>query len=87
VRDNGDVLWVGWAFLDGHWHRMAEAQDIGTAHHQLLAATAGMKLSSGDRFLTTGGKPPVRPQDGRRTARTTSARPPTSTRHGGSQVA
>jgi hypothetical protein len=59
------ILWTGWAFLEGSWVCLAGAEDIGSCHRRLLAATAGMGLRSGDRYLVLGGHSPApqRPQD------------------------
>jgi hypothetical protein len=64
TTDPGLHWWHGWAHIGGRWQRLAEAEDLGTCHRLLLAATQHMKLSSADRFLVLGGQPPVpRPQE------------------------
>jgi hypothetical protein len=70
--DDTGPTWYGWALIDGSWCLMAEAGDLGTAHRLLLAATAGMGLSSSERYLILGSQPPApQSRESTRTVETT----------------
>jgi hypothetical protein len=74
TTDLGLHWWHGWAHIGDRWQRLAVAEDVGTCHRLLLAATEGMRLSSADRFLVLGTQPPAprRPKENTKSMEKTS---------------